>query len=135
MQYLLPSQKLWGSLFQRTLWHMGHLGDAYSSKGLLTFLLFLLGEGHPPKTSSSVKDRYHFTSSLSFNMLFANKSCSPPAGGLFCSDECWRALAYATTFSLGTSLMSCKHKWTWLQHKLLPTKAWWCSGSLEGGLP
>ena len=63
--------------------------------------------GEPPqKISSSVKERYHFTSSLSSNTLFTNKHGSPPAGRLFCSAQCWRALAYATTFSLGISLMS-----------------------------
>ena len=62
------------------------------------------------KTSSSVKERYHFTSSLSSNMLFANNHGSPPAGRLFCSTQCWRALAYATTFSLGISLMSLQAK-------------------------
>ena len=68
----------------------------------------LPSEGEPPpqKTSSSVKERYHFTSSLSSNMLFTNKHGSPPAGRLFCSTQCWRALAYATTFSLGISLIS-----------------------------
>ena len=65
--------------------------------------------GHPQKTSS-VKDRYHFTSSLSSNMLFANNHSSSPAGRLFCSAQCWRALAYATTFSLGISLMSLQAK-------------------------
>ena len=60
----------------------------------------------PQKTSSSVKVRYHFTSSLSSNMPFANKWGSPPVGRSFCSPQYWRALAYATTFSLGTSLMS-----------------------------
>ena len=65
-----------------------------------------LGRATPQKTSSSVKERYHFTSFLSSKMLFANKHGSPPAGRLFCSAQCWRALAYATTFSLGISLMS-----------------------------
>ena len=65
-----------------------------------------LGRATPQKTSSSVKERYHFTSSLSSKMLLTNKHGSPPAGRLFCSAQCWRALAYATTFSLGISLMS-----------------------------
>ena len=58
------------------------------------------------KTSSLVKVRYHFTSSLSSNTLSANKWGSPPVGRSFCSTQYWRALAYATTFSLRTSLMS-----------------------------
>ena len=66
----------------------------------------LSGRATPLKTSSSVKERYHFTSSPSSNMLFASSCGSPPAGGLFYSAQCWRVLAYATTFSLGTSLMS-----------------------------
>ena len=64
------------------------------------------GMATPQKTSSSVKIRYHFTSSLSSSTLFANKWGSPPVGRSFCSAQYWRALAYATTFSLGTSLMS-----------------------------
>ena len=56
------------------------------------------GRATPQKTSSSVKERYHFTSSLSCNTLSANNHGSPPAGRLFCSTQCWRALAYATTF-------------------------------------
>ena len=69
-------------------------------------LFSISGTATPQKTSSSVKVRYHFTSSLSSNTLFANKQGSPPVGGSFCSARYWRALAYATTFSLGTSLMS-----------------------------
>ena len=53
-----------------------------------------------------MNDRYHFTSSLNSSTLFTNKHGSPPAGRLFCSLQCWRALAYATTFSHGISLMS-----------------------------
>ena len=64
------------------------------------------GMATPLKTSSSVKVRYHPTSSLSSSMPFANKQGPPPVGRLFCSAQYWRALAYATTFSLGTSLMS-----------------------------
>ena len=64
------------------------------------------GRATPQKTSSSVKERYHFTSSLSSKTLLTNKHGSPPAGRLFCSTQCWRALAYATTFSLGISQMS-----------------------------
>ena len=105
MQHLLPSQKLWGSLFQRRLWHTGHLGHGGSSKGPWTLLFFPLWKGHPQKTSS-VNNRYHLISSLNSSMLFANKCGSPPAGRLFCSAQCWRALAYATTFSLGISLLS-----------------------------
>ena len=66
----------------------------------------LSGRATPQKTSSSMKERYHFTSSLSYNMLFTNSHGSPPAHRLFCSAQCWRALAYATTFSQGISLMS-----------------------------
>ena len=62
------------------------------------------------KTSSLVKDRYHFTSSHSSNMLFTNNCGPPPAGRLFCSAQCWRALEYTTTFSLGISLMSLQSK-------------------------
>ena len=65
-----------------------------------------LGRSTPLKTSSSMKERYHFTSSLSSKMLLASKHGSPPGGGLFCSAQCWRDLAYATTFSCGISLMS-----------------------------
>ena len=113
MQYLLPSQKLWGSLFWRRLWHMGHLGDAYSSKGLWTLLLFLLREHHSRKTSSSVKDRYHFTSSLNSNMLLpiivahiqqADYFALPNAGGP------WHM---PPLFPWGLPLCPCKHKWTW----------------------
>ena len=95
-----------GSLFQSWLQCTVCLGDVCSEKGLWTLLLFLLGEGHPQKNSSLVKERYHFTSSLSSNMLSTNNCGPPPAGGLFCSAQCWRALAYTTTFSLGISLMS-----------------------------
>ena len=64
-----------------------------------------LGRATPQKTSS-VKERYHLTSSLSSKTLLASKWDSPLAGSLFCSAQCWRALVYATTFSLGTSRMS-----------------------------
>ena len=64
------------------------------------------GRATPQKTSSSVKERYHLTSSLSSKTLFTNKRGSPLAGRLFCSTQYWRALAYATTFSLGISRMS-----------------------------
>ena len=43
-------------------------------------------------------------------MLFTNYHGSPPAGRLHCSAQCWRALAYATTFSQGISLMSLQAK-------------------------
>ena len=56
------------------------------------------GTATPQKTSSSVKVRYHFTSSLSSNTLFTNKQDSPPVGRSFCSTQYWRALAYTTTF-------------------------------------
>ena len=75
-------------------------------KGVCRLSSSFLGRATPQKTSSSVKERYHFTSSLSSNMLSTNNRGSPPAGGLFCSAQCWRALAYATLFSLGISLMS-----------------------------
>ena len=65
-----------------------------------------LGMATPQKTSSSVKVKYHLTSSLSSNTLSANKWGLPPVGRSFCSVQYWRALAYTTTFSLGTSLMS-----------------------------
>ena len=53
-----------------------------------------------------MKERYHLTSSLNSKTLLANRQGSPLAGGLFCSAQYWRALAYATTFSLGISWMS-----------------------------
>ena len=59
----------------------------------------------PQKTSLLVKERYHLTSSLSSKTLLASKQGSPLAGRLFCSAQYWRALAYATTFSLGISQM------------------------------
>ena len=65
-----------------------------------------LGRATPQKTSSLVKERYHFTSSLSSKTLLTNKCGSPLAGRLFCSAQCWRALTYTTTFSLGISQMS-----------------------------
>ena len=37
----------------------------------------------------SVKERYHFTSSLSSKTLLIHKCGSPPAGRLFCSAQCW----------------------------------------------
>ena len=45
------------------------------------------GMATPQKTSSSVKVRYHFTSSLSSNTLFTNKRGSPPVGRSFCSAQ------------------------------------------------
>ena len=65
-----------------------------------------MGRTTPQKTSSLVKERYHFTSSLSSITLSANNWGSPPAGRLFSSTQCWRALAYTTTFSQGISLIS-----------------------------
>ena len=53
-----------------------------------------------------MKERYHLTSSLSSKTLLTNGWGSPLAGGLFCYAQYWRALAYATTFSLGISQMS-----------------------------
>ena len=64
------------------------------------------GRGTLLNTSSSVKERYHLTSSLNSKMLLTNKWGSLLAGGLFCSAQYWRALVYATTFSLGISQMS-----------------------------
>ena len=65
-----------------------------------------LGRTTPQKTSSSVNERYHSTSFLNSRMLLANRHGSPLAGRLFCSTQCWRGLAYAIIFSLGTSLIS-----------------------------
>ena len=65
-----------------------------------------LGRATPQNTSSCMKEMYHLTSSLSSKTLFANKQGSPLAGRLFCLAQCWRALVYTTTFSLGTSQMS-----------------------------
>ena len=67
---------------------------------------FASGMVTPQKTSSSVKGRYHLTSFLSSSTLSTNTWGLPPVGGSFCSAQYWRALAYTTTFSLGTSLMS-----------------------------
>ena len=64
------------------------------------------GRATPLKTSSLVKERYHLTSSLNSRTLLTNRQGSPLAGGLFCSAQYWRALAYTTTFSLGISRMS-----------------------------
>ena len=64
------------------------------------------GRATPQKTSSSVKERYHFTSSLSSYTLTTNNHGPPPVGRLFSSAQCWRALAYTNTFSLGISLIS-----------------------------
>ena len=64
------------------------------------------GRATPLNTSSLVKERYHLTSSLNSRTLFANRWGSPLLGGLFCSAQYWRALAYATTFSLGISQIS-----------------------------
>ena len=64
------------------------------------------GMANPQKTSSLVKVRYHLTSSLSSHTLSANWQGSSPVGGSFCFTQYWRALAYATTFSLGISLIS-----------------------------
>ena len=58
------------------------------------------GMATPGKTSSSVKVKYHSVSSLISHTPSANRQDSPPVGGLFC------ALAYATVFPLGTSLIS-----------------------------
>ena len=93
-----------------------------------------LGMATPQKTSSLVKVRYHCTSSLSSSTLFANKRGLPPVGGLFCSAQYWRALAYATTFSLGTfSYVLTGKDWISQQHKSLLTKAWQNRGSLKSG--
>ena len=64
------------------------------------------GRATPLKTSSSVKGRYHLTSSLNSRTLLANRWGLLLAGGLFCSAQYWMALAYTTTFSLGISQMS-----------------------------
>ena len=54
----------------------GVFGPSFSS---------FLGRATPQKTSSSVKERYHFTSSLSSITLSANNRGPPPAGRLFSS--------------------------------------------------
>ena len=64
------------------------------------------GTGTPLKISLSVKERYHLTSSLSSRTLLTSKQGSPLVGSLFCSAQYWRALVYATAFSLGTSQIS-----------------------------
>ena len=64
------------------------------------------GRATPWSTSSSEKEGYHFTSSLNSFMLLASQCGPPPAGGLISSAQCWRALAYATTFSWRISLIS-----------------------------
>ena len=60
----------------------------------------------PRNTSSSEKERNHFSSSLNSFTPSASKCGPPPAGGLISSAQCWRALAYATTFSQGISQIS-----------------------------
>ena len=47
-----------------------------------------LGRATPQKTSLSVKESYHLTSSLSSRTLLTNKWGSPVAGGMFCSAQC-----------------------------------------------
>ena len=64
------------------------------------------GRATPWNTSSSEKERYYFTSSLNSFMLSASRHGPPPAGRLISSTQCWRALAYATAFSWGISLIS-----------------------------
>ena len=129
-----PSQKLWDSPFQSWLRHTVCLGDVCSTKGLQTILLFFLGDCHPQKTSSSVKERYHFTSFLRSNMLFTNNCVLPPAGRLYCSAQCWRALAYATTFSQGISLMSLQAKIESAGGMNFSLQRHGVQGRLEGGL-
>ena len=63
----------WGCLWQK---------GSFDSPPLLSW-----GGPPPGNTSSLVKERYQFTSSLSSNMLFTNSHGSPPAGRLFCSTQ------------------------------------------------
>ena len=88
----------------------GTLGMVAAARALRLSSSSFSGRATPQKTSSLLNDRYHFTSSLNSSMLFANNHGSPPAGRLFCSTQCWWALVYATTFSLGISLMSLQAK-------------------------
>ena len=103
---LYPSHELWGSFLGLQFQHRGCLWNVSREEVVELFTSSASGMATPWKTSSSLKVRYHFTSSLSSNTLFANKQGSPPVGRSFCSAQYWRALAYATTFFLGTSLMS-----------------------------
>ena len=106
----------WSTLSQPTNFGILSLGCSSGTGGVFRMLvgeevveLFspsTSGMATPWKTSSSVKVRYHSTSSLSSNTLFTNKWGSPPVGRSFCSTQYWRALVYATTFSQGISLMS-----------------------------
>ena len=102
----------------RTFSHPKNFGPLFSrvgsgtqdALGTLAEMVFglssFLGRAIPQKTYSLVKERYHFTSSLSSITLSANKCGPSPAGRFFSSTQCWRALAYATTFSWGISLIS-----------------------------
>ena len=71
------------------------------------------GRATPWNTSSTEKERYHFTSSLNSFMPLASRHGPPPAGRLISSAQCWRALAYATTFSWGISLISLHASINW----------------------
>ena len=65
----------------------GVFGTLVGEGVVKTFSSYASRMGTPQKTSSSVKVRYHFTSSLSSNMPFANKWGPPPVGRLFCLAE------------------------------------------------
>ena len=106
---LSPIPKTWAFSFQVDSGMQGALGTLVGRVFGLSSSSFL-GRATPLNTSSSEKERYHFTSSLSSITISANKNGPPPAGRLFSSAQCWRALAYATTFSQGISLISL-HAW------------------------
>ena len=136
VQHLFPSHKLWGSPLQCWLRHAVCLRKSVAPGVCGLSSSFFLRESHPQKTSLLVKERYHFTSSLSSKTLLTNKCGSPLAGRLFHSAQCWRALAYTTTFSPGISWMSLHTKdWVGWGHKPLSVEAWQCRGSLESGFP
>ena len=63
----------------------GALGSSAAERVFRLSFSSFSGRATPWKTSLSVKDRYHFTSSLSSNTPFANNCGSPLAGRLFCS--------------------------------------------------
>ena len=97
---LWDSPLLWLTLVYRASWD---ISDSRVS-GLQSSSFS--GRATPWNTSSSEKERYHFTSSLNSFMLLASRCGSPPVGGLTSSTQCWRVLAYATAFSQGISLIS-----------------------------
>ena len=93
------------TLFHPTNFGVLSLGSSFGQGGD-SGMCSTSGMATPWKTSSLVKVRYHLTSFLNSSMLSANKRGLPPVGRSFCSAQYWRALAYATTFSLGISLKS-----------------------------